>query len=276
MSGRFRRNAPLAADAGLKVGGAQHLAHSIDVLVQSETPGTLYIVSTPIGNPQDITLRAIEILRSVSVVAAENCGVTRTLLQFHGIETPIISFRSRGGGEAVSGLVDRLKSGDSLALVSDAGTPILADAGNKLVRAAISCGAPVTAAPGPSAALAALVLSGSGADKRFVFDGFPPRGRSDRSAYFASLSRETRTVILYETRLYLHDTLSRLTNAIGGERTLLVARNLTKPSETLFHGSFAEAVTLFRDPPSGEYTLVVSSIPVPQAKHPASPASNSG
>jgi 16S rRNA (cytidine1402-2'-O)-methyltransferase len=218
-------------------------------------PGTLYIVSTPIGDIEDISIRALRVLKSVSVIIAENPPVTRVLLQRYKIPTAVVGIRARAGEAPIQALVERLQAGDTAALVTDAGTPMIADAGSTIVRAARRSGLTLAAVPGPVAAIAALVLAG--AVERFSFDGFPPRARADRVAYFAALGACRRTLLLYETRKFLRDTLTRLRDSLGADRAALVARDLTKATETLYYGTFAESVVQFQNPPQGEYTIVI-------------------
>jgi 16S rRNA (cytidine1402-2'-O)-methyltransferase len=226
--------------------------------VEPVQPGTLYIVSLPIGCLEDISLRALRVLISVDLIAAEHPAVVRPFLLHYEIDTPIESFASRASKSAAGTMVDRLQSGQSIALVCDAGTPLIADAGRELTSLARRSGVPATSVPGPCAAVAALVLS-SAACARFAFDGFPPRTRSDRPEFFRSLAGERRTITLYETRSYLRDTLQRLADTLGPEVGVLVARDLTKPTESLFQGSLGEAAKTFLNPPRGEYVLVISA-----------------
>jgi 16S rRNA (cytidine1402-2'-O)-methyltransferase len=218
-------------------------------------PGTLYIVSTPIGDIEDISIRALRVLKSVTVVVAENPRVTRALLRRYKIETPVTGIRLRVGDVSIPAVLERLRAGGTAALVSDAGTPLIADAGSTLTRAAHRNGITLAAIPGPVAAIAALVVAGASA--RFSFDGFPPRARADRIAYFAALDADHRSLLLYETRSFLRDTLTRLRDSLGADRVALIARDLTKVTETLYYGTLAEAVEQFQNPPRGEFTLVV-------------------
>ena len=223
----------------------------------SLVPGTLYIVSTPVGDPEDISIRALRVLKSVTIIAAENPRRTRVLLQCYGIATPVTGYRNRGDGATIPGLLSALRSGDTTALVCDAGTPLIADAGVHLVRAALNAGVTLKAVPGSVAAMAALVLAGA-AEQRFAFDGFPPRARALREAYFAALADEQRTILLYETRRFLADTVRRLRDSLGAGREILIARDLTKAGEALYYGVLGDAAQRVKDPPPGEYALVIS------------------
>lgn len=220
-------------------------------------PGTLTLVSLPIGNPEDISVRALRVLKEVRAVVAEDTRVTRRLFQRLGIETELLAFRPQAGMELAAPLIQRLTQGENLALVSDAGTPMVADPGLTLVRAALRADIVVTAVPGACAAVTALLLSGLPTG-RFAFDGFPPRARSDRAAFFAALAKEERTLLLYESRSHLKSTLSALLTVLGPQRALTIARDLTKSSELLFRGTLQQAVTHFAvSVPPGEYTLVL-------------------
>lgn len=220
-------------------------------------PGTLYIVAMPIGDSQDISIRALRILRSVSRIAAENASVTRRVLLEYGVDAAVVGIGAQGG-HAVSAVVGDLQHGSTIAFVCDAGTPLVADAGYELVRQALHAGIKLVSVPGPTAAVAALVLADA-AITRFVFDGFPPRERAARMAYFESITGEVRAIVLYETRAYLRDTLKRLVGALDADRRTLVARDLTKPTEILFRGTLYEASRRFEYPPPGEFTLVISA-----------------
>lgn len=250
--------------------------------------GTLFLVSMPIGNPEDITLRALRVLREAALIAAEDAHITRSFLHLHRIPTEVLSYRPRhvpvpkgeelgsagereepdripcsnaeiGSDASVLGRIRALlASGRDVAAVCDAGTPLLADPGARLVHQALGWGAKVVPVPGPSAALAALVVSDLPTG-RFAFDGFPPRSRADRQAFFTALQGETRTIILYETRRYLRSTLQALSASLGPNRRMALARSLTTPAESLFRGSLAEALFHIQpEPPHGEYVLILS------------------
>jgi 16S rRNA (cytidine1402-2'-O)-methyltransferase len=228
-------------------------------ILESFMFGTLTLVSLPIGNPDDISLRALELLRTVNLIAAEDTRVARGLLAAHGIETPLVTYRMRADRDSVSPLVERLAGGESIALICDAGTPMIADPGMELVQRAVAEGIPVEAVPGPVAAIVALTLSGL-PTHRFVFEGFPPRARADRQAFFAGLREEPRTILLYESAGYVRATLRDLAANLGPTRRVLVARDLTRPTQALYRGTLWEAVTLFEKRVRGEYTLVVEGM----------------
>lgn len=220
--------------------------------------GVLYVVSTPIGNAEDITLRALRTLREVDLIAAEDSRITRRLLERHGIVTELCTYRARAQRDPTEMLTARLQAGARIALVCDAGTPLIADPGARLIAIALACDLPVVPVPGPVAALAALAISGL-PTQRFVFEGFPPRSRTDRQTFFAALALEPRTLLLYETRSHLRSTLETLQAILGPERRIVVAQDLTTPTERLYRGALAEiCARLLPTPPRGEYTLVVA------------------
>lgn len=208
-------------------------------------PGRLYIVSLPIGNLEDITIRALRTLRSVDEIIAEDSRTTRTVLDRYGIRTLFSSSYYEGVEEERSTqLVHRLKEGSDLALVTDAGTPLISDPGYPLVRAAVLAGIQVVPVPGPSAALAALVASGVPAS-RFAFDGMLPRTASARIAYLKELRHERRTVLVYESPHRLLATLEMIEEILAG-RQLVLARELTKLHEEFLRGTATELLTELR------------------------------
>jgi 16S rRNA (cytidine1402-2'-O)-methyltransferase len=224
-------------------------------------PGTLYIVATPIGNLEDITLRALRLLREADLVAAEDTRHTRALLAHFDIPTPLIAYHQHSAEGRAEHLVRRLAAqGQSVALVTDAGTPGVSDPGVALVRAALAAGVPVVPVPGASAALCALVGSGL-APARFAFEGFPPRTRSSRRAKFAALARETRTLIFYESPQRIADTLREMAEAFGPDRPAAVGRELTKKFEEFVRGPLGEVAAHFRAHAArGEITVVVEGL----------------
>jgi 16S rRNA (cytidine1402-2'-O)-methyltransferase len=225
----------------------------------SENPmaGTLYVVATPIGNLADITLRALSVLREVDLIAAEDTRVTRNLLEHYGIETPTTPYHQHSLGRKAQRLLDMLKSGKNIALVSDAGTPGISDPGHELIKLAIENGVNVVAIPGPNAIITALVVSGL-STLRFAFDGFPPRRQNERQAFFSSLKMETRTMVFYESPNRLIKTLEDML-VIFGDRPIAVVREATKMFEEVFRGTISEAVERFTAvKPKGEITIVVA------------------
>ena len=219
-------------------------------------PGTLYVVATPIGNLEDISLRALRVLREAALVAAEDTRRTRKLLTHYGIRGRLVSLREHNERARAPVLVRRLLDGDSIALVSDAGTPGLSDPGATLVRAAADAGVPVVPVPGPSAVLAALVASGLPAEPVTFFGFLPARGAERRRALEA-LRDLPHTLVLFEAPHRLREALDDLLEVLG-DRRIVVARELTKVHEEVYRATLSEAVRHFSaHPPRGEFTLVI-------------------
>lgn len=217
--------------------------------------GTLYLIGTPIGNMGDITLRAIETLRQVSLVAAEDTRHTGQLLQKLEISAPLTSLHEHNEKAKSAQLVERLLAGESVALVSDAGMPVLSDPGASLVQQAVAAGVPVTVVPGVSAATTALALSGFWGD-RFRFEGFPPRKEKALQEWLKRLGEEEIPVICYESPYRLVKTLEGIQKALG-EVPVVVARELTKLHEEVNRGSTSEVLKRYTDKtPKGEITLL--------------------
>ncbi len=219
--------------------------------------GTLYLVATPIGNLEDITLRALRILRAVPLIAAEDTRHTRKLLTHFEIFTPMTSYHEHSGSARTDAVVAALATGD-VALVSDAGTPLLSDPGEALVRTALAAGHAVVPIPGPSAAIAALVASGLPTD-HFTFLGFLPRKSSERRALLARFAQAPETLILYEAPHRLLACLDDLL-AVLGDRHATLARELTKIHEEFRRGRLSALRAEYEhgDAPRGEFTIVVS------------------
>jgi len=220
--------------------------------------GTLYVVATPIGNLGDVTLRALEVLRSVPLVVAEDTRLTRRLWARHEITTRMESFHAHSGPSRLAALLDHLAKGSDLALVTDAGTPLVSDPGEELVAAWAARGGLVVPIPGPSAALAALVASGLPC-ARFAFEGFLPRRGKERRDRLAAIAQDERTTILFEAPGRAAATLADLAAACGVERPASLSRELTKLHEETWRGSLADlAARAATTPPRGEITIVVS------------------
>lgn len=218
--------------------------------------GTLFLVGTPIGNLEDITLRALRILREVRLIAAEDTRTTGRLLKHYEIETPLISFHEYSDEERVGELVQQLQEGD-VALVSDAGMPGLSDPGYRLVRAALEAGVQVSPIPGPSAVVAALVSSGLPTDS-FLFLGFLPRQQKARREALARVAEETMSLVAFEAP---HRLLAFLEDVIAvlGDRRVVVARELTKLYEEIWRSSAVEALAHFKESDvRGEITVVIA------------------
>jgi 16S rRNA (cytidine1402-2'-O)-methyltransferase len=228
--------------------------------------GTLYLVATPIGNLEDISARALRILGSASLIAAEDTRRTGALLAHFGLHTPILSYFEHNKLARLDRVLAELETGD-IALVSDAGTPNLSDPGYELVRAVLAAGYEVVAIPGPSALLAALVASGLPTDA-FVYLGFLPRKAGERQRLLASVAREPRTLVAYEAPHRLLDALAGIQSALG-DRPLAVARELTKLHEEIFRGPASAAHAHFAAKEIlGEVTLVIAGAALAAAAEP--------
>jgi 16S rRNA (cytidine1402-2'-O)-methyltransferase len=226
--------------------------------------GKLYIISTPIGNLADITLRALDKLREVDLIAAEDTRHTRKLLSYYGIHTPMISYHEHNALQRGIELLEKIASGLSVALVTDAGTPGVSDPGRFLIEALVQRGMEVTAIPGPTALIPALIVSGLPAQP-FIFLGFPPARGAERRNFFEKYACLPMTLIVYESPGRLVRTLKDILQS-WGERRVAVARELTKIHEEIFRGSIQEAVDHFTGGVRGELTIVVEG---------AGPGSNS-
>ena len=222
---------------------------------------TLYLVPTPIGNMEDITLRALRVLREADLIAAEDTRVTRVLLSRHGVSAPLTSFHAHSGPRAAERILARLADGADVALVSDAGTPAINDPGRELVAAAAERGIRVVALPGASALTTALAISGIAAERGFVHLGFLPRRRADRLRLLREIAAERRPQIAFETPHRLTRALADILDALG-DRRIAVCRELTKMHEEIFRGSVSEAIAHFTAP-RGEFTLVIEGATAP-------------
>ncbi|HMB55710.1 MAG TPA: 16S rRNA (cytidine(1402)-2'-O)-methyltransferase [Arenimonas sp.] len=221
--------------------------------------GTLYVVATPIGNLADLTTRAREVLAGVNAICAEDTRHTRQLLSAFGMEKPLIALHDHNEEEVAWKLVERLRGGESLALVSDAGTPLVSDPGYRFVRAVRAAGFAVSPVPGACAAIAALSVAGIPSD-RFCFEGFLPAKASGRRERLAALARETRTLVFYESSHRIEESLADLVAMFGGAREAVLARELTKLFETVLGdtlGAIAERVAADENQRKGEFVLIV-------------------
>lgn len=224
------------------------------------TEGVLYIVSTPIGNLEDVTLRALRTLKEVTLIAAEDTRHTRRLLAHYEISTPTTSYFEGNQIQKGEKLVARLKTGDSIALVSDAGTPTISDPGYRLLAQCIEAGILIIPIPGPSACIAAASVAGLPLHN-FVFEGFlsPKSGRRKRQ--LTDLREEKRTLIFYESPYRIIPFLSDVLEVFG-DRQIAIARELTKKFEEVFRGEVTEAIEkLQQTPPRGEFTIVIAGYP---------------
>ena len=220
----------------------------------------LYVVATPIGNLGDMSHRAVEVLRGVALIAAEDTRHSQRLLQHFAIETPCVAYHDHSDQRAVERICERLACGDSVALVSDAGTPLISDPGYRLVREVQARGFRVVPVPGPCAALAALSVAGLPTD-RFLFEGFPPARAQARARRLAELAPARATTVFYEAPHRLLDTLADLVETFGPGREALLARELTKTFETVQRAPLAELLALVRadaNQRKGEIVLVVA------------------
>jgi len=216
----------------------------------------LYIVPTPIGNLSDITFRAVDTLRSVELILAEDTRTTAVLLNRYDIRVPVQSYHQHNEHKITAQLVERLRSGTSMALVSDAGTPGISDPGFLLVRECVQAGLPVECLPGPSAFLPALVVSGLPCD-RFLFEGFLPH-KKGRATRLSQLAAETRTLVFYESPHRLLRTLQQLAGVCGPQRRVSVSREISKLHEETLRGSLEELVKHFESQaPRGEFVIVL-------------------
>ena len=228
---------------------------------QTEGGGILYVVATPIGNPDDISRRAIRTLAEVNLIACEDTRRTGQMLARHQIGTPTVSHFEHNEDRRVPELVDRLKAGEKIALVTDAGTPAISDPGFRLVRAAVEANVRVVAVPGASAVIAALSIAGIPTD-RFTFEGFIPPRDAARGKALEDLRREPRTMIFYEAGRRVADTLAAMATAFGESRDAAVVCEITKTYERTIRGNLSELEQRFRATPAlGEIVIVVAGAP---------------
>ncbi len=221
------------------------------------TSSTLYLVGTPIGNLEDMTFRAIEVLQKVDTIAAEDTRHTGKLLHHFQIKTPQISYHEHNRLERIPDLLRRLQGGASIALVTDAGMPCVSDPGYELVAACAEAGVTVVPIPGVTAVITGLAASGLRSD-RFAFEGFLPAKENARVERLEKIKSEERTLIFYEAPHRMRETLASMAGVFGSERVLTIARELTKRHEEFWRGTMAEAIELYTTKePQGEYTLIV-------------------
>ncbi len=225
------------------------------------TRGSLFVVATPIGNLEDITLRALEVLRTVSLVAAEDTRTAKKLFDRHGIATPLISFHEHSGAARVAELVKKLEGGASVAIVSEAGTPGLSDPGEGLIASAAAAGITVVPIPGAAAFVVALAAAGLSM-KRVAFEGFLPAKPAERRKQLATLARETRTLAFYEAPHRIAESLADMRDAFGATRRGCVARELTKIHEEFDRAPLGELAERWANKePRGEFTVLVEGAP---------------
>ncbi len=218
--------------------------------------GKLYLCATPIGNLEDITLRVLRTLKEADLIAAEDTRHSIKLLNHFDIKTPMTSYHEFNKVEKARYLVDKMREGTNVALITDAGTPGISDPGEELVRQCYEAGIEVTSLPGPAACITALTISGM-ATRRFAFEAFLPSDKKEKQEIFEELKKETRTIILYEAPHRLVRTLSELLENLG-DRRISVCRELTKTHETVFRTTVSEALSYYEtEEPRGECVLVV-------------------
>ena len=224
-------------------------------------PAGLYIVATPIGTARDITLRALDILGSADVLAAEDTRTTRKLLNLHGIPLAgrkLVSYHDHSAADARARLLDHVRQGQAVAVVSDAGTPLVADPGYALVVDAIEAGIPIATSPGPSALLAALTVAGQPTD-RFYFGGFLPAKASGRLSALEDAGRISATLVFFESPHRIEATMAAINTAYGPDRQISLCRELTKKFEQVIRGPVSEVASALGDtmPAKGEFVIVV-------------------
>ncbi len=229
----------------------------------SNAAGRLFVIATPIGNRDDITLRAINVLREVDRILAEDTRHSRRLLDHLGIQRPMLALHEHNEDEASQRVIDLLLQGESLALISDAGTPLISDPGYPLVRQCREQGIAVIPIPGASAVIAALSVSGLPTD-RFRFEGFLPRKQQARLTYLQTLRRETATVVFYESSHRIEESLKDIAEVMGAQRHVVVARELTKVHETVLAGAVGDVYARVCDDENqrkGEFVVVMAGMP---------------
>lgn len=230
--------------------------------MQAPAAGTLYVVATPIGNLADLSPRALQALREVSAICAEDTRHTRQLLAHFGIDRPLVAVHEHNEDAIAERLVARLQSGESLAMVSDAGTPLVSDPGYRLVRAARAAGVRVSPLPGPCAFVAALSVAGLPSD-RFVFEGFLPAKSAARRERLQRLASETRTLAFYESAHRIEEMLADVAAVFGDDRPAVMAREMTKLFETVLDGTIAELHARVAADPNqrrGEFVVLVQGV----------------
>lgn len=221
-------------------------------------PKTLYLVGTPIGNLEDITFRALDVLRKVDLIAAEDTRHTGKLLQHFQITTPQLSYHDHNRRSRLPELLQRLQQGKAIALVTDAGMPGISDPGYELVKACVDVDLAIVPVPGVSAVTTAVSAAGLPSD-RFVFEGFLPAKGQERQTHLETLQTEPRAIVFYEAPHRIKQTLQDLQDWLGADRSITLARELTKLHEQFWRGTIAEAITYYQThEPQGEFTLVIA------------------
>lgn len=220
--------------------------------------GTLYLCATPIGNLEDITFRVIRTLKEVDLIAAEDTRNSIKLLNHFEIKTPMTSYHEYNKIDKAYQLVDKLREGKNIALITDAGTPGISDPGEDIVRICYEEGIPVTSLPGAAACITALTMSGL-PTRRFAFEAFLPKDKKEHQAVLEELKKETRTIIIYEAPHHLVRTLAELTEVLGGDRRLTICRELTKRHEEKRQTTLADSLIYYEtNEPRGEYVMIIA------------------
>lgn len=227
---------------------------------KNKEAGELFLCATPIGNLEDMPVRAVRIMKEADLIAAEDTRNSIKLINHFEIDTPMTSYHEYNKVDKAKVLVDKMLAGQTVALITDAGTPGISDPGEELVRQAVQAGINVTSVPGPAACINALIISGL-PTRRFVFEAFLPSDKKERAAVLEELSHETRTMIIYEAPHRLCRTLAELAEVLGGDRQIAVCKELTKRHETVYRSDIKGAVGYYNaNEPRGEYVLVIAGL----------------
>lgn len=227
---------------------------------KNKETGELFLCATPIGNLEDMPVRAVRIMKEADLIAAEDTRNSIKLINHFEIDTPMTSYHEYNKVDKAKVLVDKMLAGQTVALITDAGTPGISDPGEELVRQAVQAGINVTSVPGPAACINALIISGLPM-RRFVFEAFLPSDKKERAAVLEELSHETRTMIIYEAPHRLCRTLAELAEILGGDRQIAVCKELTKRHETVYRSDINGAVDYYNaNEPRGEYVLVIAGL----------------
>lgn len=227
---------------------------------KNKEAGELFLCATPIGNLEDMPVRAVRIMKEADLIAAEDTRNSIKLINHFEIDTPMTSYHEYNKVDKAKVLVDKMLAGQTVALITDAGTPGISDPGEELVRQAVQAGINVTSVPGPVACINALIISGL-PTRRFVFEAFLPSDKKERAAVLEELSHETRTMIIYEAPHRLCRTLAELAEILGGDRQIAVCKELTKRHETVYRSDIKGAVDYYNaNEPRGEYVLVIAGL----------------
>lgn len=228
--------------------------------MESVSIGKLYLCATPIGNLEDMPVRAIRVMKEADVIAAEDTRNSVKLINHFEIDTPMTSYHEFNKYDKARILVDRMLAGETVALVTDAGTPGISDPGEELVKQCVEAGIEVISVPGPAACINALIISGL-PTRRFVFEAFLPADKKEKAAVLEELKRETRTMIIYEAPHRLIKTLAELQDVLGGDRPVAVCKELTKKHEQVYRGTLQSAIEYYTvNEPKGEYVMVIKGL----------------